>query len=1051
LRGYDSVWGCLARSNSFGANRAIEEAVSDGGRTEDRWSRYQRWNDALADVLYGHDSESLPVFLDLEEDVLARVAMEAGEANGNPRQALIEAVRPTLNPPTHTAGLFGRYQAPLIRWRNESGDPPPTLGILAVLALAAEDMHDGDGFSSHDYYNRLMPLLGVSNERDKKLVESAYRSCSKDLWGSLNNWLEYLDGRRGIPTAFSLGFAHVGLPISQAILRATDREKLLEFFEDYGFAPRSHLNQRDMELLLGEWVVRAPSPASNAMQTLWRRPGARSRIVEGACALLDSWDGPRLIREVSGRDQSRRRSAPIQVTALLHTFPTLALELNFTGPSSGSSEVILELIDVDGAVTHNLAIEPLTDRRWRLAEPWRIELSSILDGRICLRDSNGVLMERRPRRVVALTHDDLLQVFFEVERLPLGETAMIFCAQEVASSIEEALSVISRPGFKRLSSELDGLPPGWTLFTEVQVFTSLPATRPDGTAWEFVNDLNVLQPLASSQLVVEAGLRLPGHLRRWSSLAPPEIRVVTENSELIKIRISQVRDFGRLIDSVDTTFEGSAAIVRLADHFLPDGDFEIFAWNAVNGQIIDQVRIRLRSADVSSAVEFQTPLLLNRDPLWAVGAARSDASDVSEAVELPAPNDPPLRRLASTTVPHWWAARKTARGRVARAQQVRLPSVALEDCFRTGRHIIELPKYYGSRSNSGSTVEGVCRQCGIVKRYPAHYRASSTSSPSRPRYVSPTFDPARIAPVSERVIPPDVALDALCLDRIGNVRALEQVAIQIEPSQLFVDRYFRGLESLGHLEVRREARGLWPTQWEIATTALVQVKAEVFDLVGFRSQSFMALIEQVALEFGVRIERRSQEGASDRIRFRGCGVELADSIARRTFDETGVLPIVNPDAPLLIARSLPPLSLLTAALPRMEMIGYRSVNRWEEEIATWVAVDDASGPGAYQLFSSRSVYCLRDARDVQNGTMRQADVRLVKHIASSEVGFPLLGYEEETETLYAPLGAGLPGLYSRAAVLASGLLPSDDTEQRCVAYPSVSADLAALLIDLMSS
>jgi hypothetical protein len=734
----------------------------------------------------------------------------------------------------------------------------------------------------------------------------------------------------------------------------------------------------------------------------------------------------------------------------LHTFPTLALELNFTGPSSGSSDIMLELFDADGAVTHNLAIESLTDRRWRLAEPWRIELSSILDGRICLRDSNGMLMERRPRRVVALTHDDLLQVFFEVERLPLGETAMIVCAQEIANSIEEALSVISRPGFKRLPSELPGLPPGWILFTDIQVFTSLPATRPDGSAWEFVNDLNVLRPLASSQLVVEAGLRLPGHLRRWSSLAPPEIRVITDDSGSIKIRISQVRDFGRLIESVDTTFEGSAAIVRLGDHFLPDGDYEIFAWNAATEQPIDQVRLRLRSADISSTVELQTPRLPSGDPLWAVGAARFDASDVPEAVELLAPHVPLPRRLAPTTVPLWWAARKTANARATRAQRVRLPSVALEDCFRTGRHVIELPKYYGSRSTSGSTVEGVCRQCGIIKRYPAHFRASSTSSTGQPRYVSPTFDPTRVEPVSEQVIPPDVALDALCLDRIGNVRALEQVAIQIEPSQLFVDRYFRGLESLGHLEVRREARGLSPTHWEIAATALVQVKAEVFDLVGFRSQTLIALIGQVATEFGVSIERRSQEGAPDRIRFRGCGIELAESIARHIFDETGISPNVNRDAAYSIARSLPQLSLLNVALPRIAMIGYRSVNRWEEEIASWVAVDDASGPGAYQLFSSRSVYCLRDAEDVQNGMMRQADVRLVKHISSSEAGFPLLGYDEETETLYAPLGAGLPGLYSRAAVLASGLLPSDDTEQRCVAYPSVPADLAGLLIDLVS-
>ncbi|MCL4552521.1 MAG: hypothetical protein M1305_03050 [Candidatus Marsarchaeota archaeon] len=169
----------------------------EGGTTEDRWSRYRSWNAALASVICGPEFSGLPVFLDLEEDVLEKVAIAAGYDSHDPRSGLISAVRPTLNPPSHRAGMFGSHKAQLLRWHIESGDPPPTLALLAVLSLAAEDMHGGDGFATHDYYNRLMALLNVTDEHDKELIIKAYRRCSADLWDSLNNWLTFHEGELG--------------------------------------------------------------------------------------------------------------------------------------------------------------------------------------------------------------------------------------------------------------------------------------------------------------------------------------------------------------------------------------------------------------------------------------------------------------------------------------------------------------------------------------------------------------------------------------------------------------------------------------------------------------------------------------------------------------------------------------------------------------------------------------------------------------------------------------------------------------------------------------
>ena len=159
------------------------------------WEAYLRWNAALAEVVYGADAAGLPAYLDLEEDVLRRAAEHAGEQGGD-REDLIRVVQSTLSDASSSHGVFTDHLTLLTRWHTSSGEPPPVIALLGVLCLAAEDMRGGDGFAPNNYYDRLMPLLGLVGEDSKKRVTSAYRQCSHQLWGCLNNWLEDLQGER---------------------------------------------------------------------------------------------------------------------------------------------------------------------------------------------------------------------------------------------------------------------------------------------------------------------------------------------------------------------------------------------------------------------------------------------------------------------------------------------------------------------------------------------------------------------------------------------------------------------------------------------------------------------------------------------------------------------------------------------------------------------------------------------------------------------------------------------------------------------------------------
>lgn len=204
------------------------------------WIPYSRWNRAIASVIYCPENAGIPVFLDLEDDLLRRAASMVGSpssTDGDLAMELAEAVRATLDHPDLSGGVFDSHLRRIKIWRTRSGQVPPPIALLAVLSLAAEDMTAGDGLAAHNYYDRLMPLLGISSEKSKKKVIDAYRRCSNTLWECLNGWLEDLQGERGLPTAYAYTHTHIGRPMSQALIRATDRESIGHFFAEIELPP----------------------------------------------------------------------------------------------------------------------------------------------------------------------------------------------------------------------------------------------------------------------------------------------------------------------------------------------------------------------------------------------------------------------------------------------------------------------------------------------------------------------------------------------------------------------------------------------------------------------------------------------------------------------------------------------------------------------------------------------------------------------------------------------------------------------------------------------
>ena len=564
------------------------------------WDRYMRWNEAVANAVYRPETAGAPVYLDMEDELLADIAALVGDTSGDPRKQLVSAVRTTLNSPSDSTGVFGQHIRALHRWRPETGNPPPVIGLLAVLCLAAEEMREADGFAANNYYDRLMPLLAIQPS-DKDRVVGAYRKNSADMWETLNSWLEGLHGERGLPTAYAYSHAHIGRPLSQALIRAADREKLYDFFSDQGLEPRSRLSPQDMEPMLNEWIARVPSAASNQLRALWKRSGARERITDIACQLLETWE-PSVGASVPNHAvrTGHTRGSVLRLMALLRTFPDTALELNLIGPGLGGQHLVGLLDPRTGAeMGVDFEVEDLPDGRWRLARVDHLEERSLLEGHVRMQQPTGVLLERRPRRLVPLKKDPLLQFFVEVERLGLGEDGLLLCQSVLATWVQDALAKIARPGFRKLDPSPRGCPDGWIVFADVQVVAALSSVTPRTGAWPL--DLNVLQPIATSQLLLEGGLQLPGRIRRWSSLAPPEIRAASEEAAGIAISVEPVGAFQQAAKVLEVETDEPAVVIPLSTEHLSDGDYDVSAQVAEVGssrrQPLDTMRLRLRSAD----------------------------------------------------------------------------------------------------------------------------------------------------------------------------------------------------------------------------------------------------------------------------------------------------------------------------------------------------------------------------------------------------------------------------------------------------------------------
>jgi len=986
---------------------------------------YEAFNEAVAEELFGLDQAGRPVYLlpdaTAYDAIFKRAGADAGDAG---LQDLLEAVRRTLVLDASGVNPFKQHLSGSTRHGWNPIETPPSLAMLVVLAGAADAMHAGDGMAANNYYGRLVTLLDVPAGRQERF-KSAYQGVAEDLWGSLNAWLEAWEGERGIPTAYAVGQRFIGLPMSQALVRQHDRERLKQVFAAEGLPPGYQMANADMEAVLDGWVNRQPSILSNALRILWTNAAARERIAGVACLELEVWRGD----DASTATAQTTRYGAVRLMAQLRMSPRPMVVLNLTVPApADTNSPTVTLAGADGPVVMRLA--PAGPGSLRLEDARRIDAASLLADEVSLTvaDANHALT-RLPRRLVPMRFDDLQNCYVEVERVQLGEQSIVFAAESLRSKVEPVLRAVARPGWTVLDESTDGVPEGWLVYRGVQVF--------DRFTGSVHVDLQPLLPRSSATLVLSGGFSLPGRLRKWSSLDPPEIQAVTPDGSGLRIRVDSGDRLGNpvLIEEV----ESSVAVLPLTRASLPDGEYMVTLWidDAKKPSASSLLRLRSGDSPVRELAGRASGLVYrpSAGALWPLAATSPDGTpDVDGArASVPAAVDPgvdmpPAKPRSRPSAPAATSRRLVRVGR----------GLGDDSCMRTGMHRFILPPVLPGRPVSAS-IEGECTTCGLVKRFAG---TASRARKRAPKAVSQTLDLSALPPVTEDDSRDHaIAFDGLCHLGNGSASDFARIASQVEGNALFADVLLRTLEVLGHVDVRRHTATLRLEEFELTPATLVQLDDDLWWLVGRIPDGMVKALAGAVDAVGGAFEDVPDQGVPRRTL--SCTWAQIDSVlgSDERFAEVGIVT----SAALTLAGALPPLSSVAGGLARSPVPAFDALAQWETAAARWTPATSIARAGAYRLGGFAPLYGLRSPEDLERGTIAIASPQLAKHVANLWVGDPLAGYHEASGSVVVPLGCDVPGLYGRALALCSGRVPVVASTARMLQYPNVPRDVAAFV------
>lgn len=991
------------------------------------WQPYELWNGALAETVFTRDRAGRSVYLDMEPEVIQRAAEAiwppTADASVDVEHGFRHTVgrtcvtrRPKLNRPFEGGQLwdesidFSGHADRVDAWhrtrKSETGavdDPPPCIALLALCSLAAERMRADGEMAANNYYGRLAEVLEVNGDRVNELGIK-YRDHALRLWESLNLWLRDLHGQRGLPTAVSFGHhRYVSLPISQALIRAQERDRLSEFFALYQFNPGQQVARDDMERMLGGWV---PNSGAVGLSTVWGHgPDMRRRVADLACTELEHWSGD--TPSLQSTD-SQHRSLLLAATwfeepeqefdPFLCVRATDAEGIRGDYRSAEGTAARAQR-DADGLISLSVVGGDLQSEGALVAEA--------LDRGFHLEhQSRDASLSFSRRRVIVLLFDPLRQVYLQSRHVELGRQMLLLVDAARSEQVKRALAGATEDAFRIIPPEVHGLSERWALFTNVRL-SALPNVEGD--------ELEALIPRSRTQVEFEGGLQLTDG--RWHSQAPPSVHVVNGDGRSFGVELLSQSNLD--VEPLTLGTQAGQAKIALAGRNLADGDYRIVVTEQGGAQITSR-ELKLRSA---GSAHLDPPRPSGEDLAHALGPAFSARSALS--ADQSAESEQEFLRGAVIDQRH--GLRAVPESRLYREIGEMEPFETIEQLIVRRRGVLDerdleqMEVYRRLKFFDHSDGHLHLTEAGLRYLDEDAQRARTLGSAT----------PLRAGSSNDLNVDLDLILDALAVIEAGSWNAFRRLIDHSESERFIPHEAIRNLRALAYLDVDVDPRNAMPRRWSLSPPVLVTLPSlPSAILTGRRPPNLIDQLIDTADRFNADVNTSDATGRPTRIQIDAEHPGVLQQVADKVD-----LPLIF-DAPRRILERMPTIQDILRSQPELLVPDGCHFERFDRSRNRWIEVDASEQrlAGGYQI---RFPTGERRHAVWTNGVWRECGNATVKYAGAAAVGEHIMAYDKEKQELTCLFGARPPGLFERALILCSGELPATPGDHRSI-YRNVS-------------
>jgi hypothetical protein len=233
---------------------------------------YENWNVLIFNYYFGDSRKGNVVTFSVEIDDLAAMSgLSPFAAEESLRKAILTLISINWN----FDYISGKVESWVSKPISDRGIHP-AIGILAFTVLAASKMGDErfahQGFNSANFY---VPLRKTLNVEDTAIgAPGNYTKHIERLWQTFEKWLNIeLNGSLGrlLMTDPPPERKYVELSMQHAVLRASDRRRLDEFFDDLGLR-ETNLEIGELKRHLKSWCMRRHQSWSRRILNIIENP-----------------------------------------------------------------------------------------------------------------------------------------------------------------------------------------------------------------------------------------------------------------------------------------------------------------------------------------------------------------------------------------------------------------------------------------------------------------------------------------------------------------------------------------------------------------------------------------------------------------------------------------------------------------------------------------------------------------------------------------------------------------------------------------------------------